>query len=89
MKKIAISTLAAALLVSMTPAIAKQDCAGGYKTFMDNMTVYIPRVTGGDLASAVQKGLDAYNSCNAGDTFSVHGVWDQIIADMKAKAGKG
>jgi hypothetical protein len=43
-------------------------------------------VTGGDLASAVQKGLDAYNSCQAGDSFSPRGVWDQIEADMAAKA---
>ncbi len=86
MKKIALTTVAAAVLVSMTPALAKEDCAGGYKTFMNGIAVYIPKVTGGDLASAVQKGLDAYNSCQAGDTFSPKGVWDQIEKDMAAKA---
>jgi len=54
---------------------------------MNNIAVYIPKVTGGDLASAVQKGLNAYNSCAAGDSISPRGVWDKIEADMKAKAG--
>lgn len=87
MTKIALSIAAAALLAGMAPAVAKEDCAGGYKTFMNNIAVYIPRVTGGDLASAVQKGLNAYNSCAAGDSLSPRGVWDKIEADMKAKAG--
>lgn len=86
MTKIALSLAAAALLAGMTPAAAATDCAAGYKTFMNNMTVFIPNVTGGDLASAVQKGLNAYNSCLAGDTFSPKGVWDQIEKDMAMKA---
>jgi len=86
MTKIALSVAAAALLAGMTPAAAATDCAAGYKTFMNNMTVFIPNVTGGDLASAVQKGLAAYNSCSAGDSFSPKGVWDQIEKDMAMKA---
>ena len=86
MTKIALSVAAAVLLAGMTPALARTDCEPGYKTFMNNMTVYIPKVTGGDLASAVQKGLNAYNSCLAGDTFSPKGVWDQIEKDMAMKA---
>jgi hypothetical protein len=43
-------------------------------------------MSGYDLADAVRKSLDAYNSCKAGDDFSPHGVWDQIIADMQAKS---
>ena len=70
----------------MTPAAAATYCAAGYKTFMNNMTVFVPKVTGGDLASAVQKGLAAYNSCQAGDSFSPKGVWDQIEKDMAMKA---
>lgn len=86
MTKIALSVAAAALLAGMTPAAAATDCAAGYKTFMNNMTVFVANVTGGDLASAVQKGLNAYNSCLAGDTFSPKGVWDQIEKDMAMKA---
>ncbi len=86
MTKIALSLAAAALLAGMTPAAAATDCAAGYKTFMNNMTVFIPNVTGGDLASAVKKGLAAYDSCQAGDTFSPKGVWDQIEKDMAMKA---
>ena len=87
MTKIVLSVAAAALLAGMAPAIAAEDCAGGYKTFMNNIAVYIPKVSGGDLASAVQKGLNAYNSCEAGDDISPRGVWDQIEKDMAAKAG--
>ena len=86
MTKIALSVAAAALLAGMTPAVAKTDCGDGYKTFMKNVTVFVPRVTGTDIAAAVQKGLNAYNSCLAGDTFSPKGVWDQIEKDMAAKA---
>jgi len=87
MTKIVLSVAAAALLAGMAPAVAAEDCAGGYKTFMNNIAVHIPKVSGGDLASAVQKGLNAYNSCVAGDSFSPRGVWDQIEKDMAAKAG--
>jgi len=87
MTKIVLSVAAAALLAGRAPAVAAGDCASGYKTCMNNIAVYIPKVTGGDLASAVQKGLNAYNSCAAGDSLSPKGVWDKIEADMKAKAG--
>ena len=76
-----LATLAAA------PAYAKTDCDGGFKTHMSKMSVYVDKVTGYDLADAVRKSLDAYNSCKAGDSFSPNGVWDQIAADMKVKAG--
>jgi hypothetical protein len=86
MTKIVLSVAAAALLAGMAPAVAAEDCAGGYKTFMNKVAVYIPKVSGGDLAAAISKGLNAYNSCMAGDSFSPKGVWDQIEADMAAKA---
>jgi hypothetical protein len=77
----------AALLTSTAPALAKVDCDGGFKTHMAKMSIYVDKTSGYDLADAVRKSLDAYNSCKAGDNFSPHGVWDQIEADMKAKAG--
>ena len=37
-------------------------------------------------AEYVRKSLSArINSCMAGDSFSPHGVWDQILADMGKK----
>ena len=80
--------LAAAIVAAAAPALAKVDCDGGFKTHMSKMTIYIDKMTGYDLADAVRKSLDAYNSCKAGDNFSPHGIWDQIEADMKAKAGR-
>lgn len=89
MTKIAIAALAAALMAGATPALAKQDCDGGYKKFLSKMSTYVDKMSGYELADAVRQSLDAYNSCTAGDDFSPHGVWDKILADMQAKAGKG
>jgi hypothetical protein len=89
MKKIATAAIAAALLFGVTPAFAKQDCDAGYKDFLGKMSIYVNKMSGYELADAVRKSLDAYNSCTAGDDFSPHGVWDQILADMKTKSAKG
>ena len=85
MKRIAIAAVAAALLAGVTPALAKEDCNAGYKDFLGKMSVYVDKMSGYELADAVRKSLDAYNSCTAGDSFSPHGVWDGILAGMKAK----
>jgi hypothetical protein len=81
-----IAAIAVALFALAAPAIAKTDCDGGFKTHMGKMSIYIDKMSGYDLADAVRKSLDAYNSCKAGDNFSPHGVWDQVIADMQAKS---
>ena len=88
MRKTALAAIAVGLAVAGTPAYAKEDCDGGFKSHMSRMSIYIDKTTGYDLADAVRKSLDAYNSCKAGDNFSPKGVWDQIEADMKAKASK-
>lgn len=82
------AALAVALLTMAAPALAKTDCDGGFKNHMSKMSIYVDKMSGYDLADAVRKSLDAYNSCKAGDSFSPHGVWDQILADMQTKAGK-
>jgi hypothetical protein len=89
MKKLAIAALAAGMFVGVTPVLAKSDCDGGYKNFLSKMSIYVNKMSGYELADAVRKSLDAYNSCTAGDNFSPKGVWDGILADMQAKAGKG
>jgi hypothetical protein len=87
MKKFALAAIAASLAAVATPALAKTDCDTGYKTFLGKMSIYVDKMSGYELADAVRKSLDAYNSCKAGDSFSPHGVWDQILADMQ-KGGK-
>lgn len=89
MKKLAISAVAIALLAGAAPAFAKSDCDAGYKNFLGKMSIYVNKMSGYELADAVRKSLDAYNSCAAGDSFSPHGVWDQILADMKTKTDRG
>jgi hypothetical protein len=88
MTKLSVAALAALLVAGVagvTPALAKEDCDGGYKTFLGKMSTFVDKMTGYELADAVRKSLDAYSSCKAGDNFSPHGVWDQILADMQAK----
>jgi hypothetical protein len=85
MKKYILAT--AAMMALASPALAeKKDCDGGFKNHMKNMSIYVDKMSGYELADAVRKSLDVYNTCKSGDTFSPYGVWDQIIADMKAKA---
>jgi hypothetical protein len=88
MNKLTGIALATALFAGATPALAKTDCDGGFKNFMGKMSIYVDKTSGDELADAIRKSLDAYNSCKAGDNFSPRGVWDQIITDMKTKAGQ-
>lgn len=88
MNSLKLAAFAAAVAVFAAPAIAKEDCDGGFQGHMKKMTVYVEKVSANDLSDAIRKSLDAYNSCKAGDSFSPHGVWDQIVADMEAKSKK-
>jgi hypothetical protein len=88
MKYLPAAALVAIFAAFASPAFAKEDCDAGFKTHMTKMTIYVDKMSGYELADAVRKSLDAYNSCKAGDDFSPHGVWDQIAADMAAKYGK-
>ena len=82
------AALAVAMMAVSAPALAKTDCDAGFKNHMSKMSIYVDKMSGYDLADAVRKSLDAYNSCKAGDSFSPHGVWDNILADMKTKSGQ-
>lgn len=89
MKRISLAILASTLVAVASPAFAaKTDCDVGYKDFLSKMSIYVDKMSGYELADAVRKSLDTYNSCSAGDSFSPHGVWDQILADMKTKSGR-
>jgi hypothetical protein len=85
MLKTPIALIAALLIAGVTPAFAKEDCNGGYKDFLGKMSSNISKMSGNELADYVRKSLGAYDSCMAGDNFSPHGVWDQILADMGKK----
>jgi hypothetical protein len=82
MKRMALTVVGALLLAGATPAFAKEDCNAGYKDFLTKMSTHISKMSGNELAEYVKKSLGAYDSCMAGDSFSPHGVWDQILADM-------
>ena len=82
MLKTPIALIAALLVAGITPAFAKEDCNAGYKDFIGKMSSHMSNVSGNELAEYVRKSLGAYDSCMAGDSFSPHGVWDQIPSDM-------
>jgi hypothetical protein len=86
MKFLPAAALLAAVAAFGSPAVAKEDCDGGFKSHLSKMTIYVDKMSGYELADAVRKSLDAYNSCKSGDTFSPHGVWDAILADMEKKS---
>jgi hypothetical protein len=85
MLKTPLALIAALLVVGITPAFAKEDCNAGYKDFLGKMSSHMSDVSGDQLAGYIRKSLGAYDSCMAGDSFSPHGVWDQILADMGKK----
>lgn len=87
MKFITPIVLAGALsLVAGAASAAKYDCDNGFKDHMSKMSIYINKESGYELADAVRRSLDAYNSCKSGDGFSPHGVWDNIEKEMADKA---
>jgi hypothetical protein len=85
MLKTPIALIAALLVAGVTPAFAKEDCNGGYKDFVTKMSSHFSNMSGDEIAGYIRKGLQGYDSCMAGDNFSPHGVWDQILADMGKK----
>ena len=82
------AALAVAFVAMAAPAFAKQTCDDGFKNHMGKMSIYVNKMSGYELADAVRKSLDAYNSCNAGDELLAARRVGQIIADMESKAGK-
>jgi hypothetical protein len=85
--KLYAATLIALFVAFASPAFAKEDCAAGFKSHMGKMSIFVDKLSANDLADVIRKSLDAYGTCNAGDSFSTHGVWDQIEAEAAAKAG--
>jgi hypothetical protein len=83
MKASSLAALAALSVVLATSvSAATPDCFGGYKTFISKVAPYINKVEDADLATLMRRGLSVYDACQAGDTFTAHGIWDQIAADM-------
>ena len=88
MKMVTFAVLATACTAFSNSAFAAYDCDAGFKGHMAKMSIFVDKTSGYELADAVRRSLDAYDSCKAGDGFSPHGVWDQIEAEMAAKARK-
>lgn len=88
MTRLSIVALAAVLAIAASPAyaVSKPDCDNGYKTFLGKMTA--GDFPSGDIGEAIRRSLKAYDSCNAGDGLSPHGLWDDILAEMQKKKTK-
>ena len=86
MNKIAAAAVATLLVAGIAPAHAKSDCNAGFKDFFERLARDgNARMTGDQLADASRKGVRAYDACQSGDSFTVHGVWDQIEKDLPGK----
>ena len=89
MKKLALAAALTAFAAALSPvSAATPDCYGGYKTFLGKVSPHLSERTDVDLATLMRRGLSVYDACMAGDSFSPHGVWDQIAADIEAKSKK-
>lgn len=86
MTKLSFAALAALALAGIAPAHAAGNCGFDAKSFFEKLMLNgSNKMSGEQLAEAMRKGVRAYDACLAGDTFTVHGVWDQIDADKNAK----
>ncbi len=83
MNKLSMAAMGAVLVAGIAPAHAA-DCNAEYKNFFEKLQLNgNGKMSGDQLAEASRKGVRAYDACKSGDTFTVHGVWDQIDADKK------
>lgn len=78
----------ATLLFTSGALAAAPDCASGYKNFVMKVSPYIERVDPADLPEFMRRGLSAFDACMAGDSFTPHGVWDGLAAEMEVKSKK-
>ena len=86
MTRISMAALAALMVAGIAPAQAASDCNAEYKSFFERlMRDGNAKMTGDQLADASRKGVRAYDACKSGDSFTVHGVFDQIDADKMKK----
>ena len=82
MNKLAFAAVATLLVAGIAPA----DCNAEFKNFFERLARDgNARMTGDQLADASRKGVRAFDACQSGDSFTVHGIWDQID---KEKSGK-
>lgn len=86
MTKLPLIAFAALFAAGLAPAHAAGDCGLDAKSFFEKLMLNgSNKMSGDQLTEAMRKGVRAYDACKSGDTFTVHGVWDQIDAE---KAGK-
>jgi hypothetical protein len=86
MNKLAFAAVATLLVAGIAPAHAKTDCNAEFKNFFERLARDgNARMTGDQLADASRKGVRAYDACQSGDSFTVHGVWDQLDKDRSGK----
>lgn len=78
----AIATIAAALLLAAVahPASAATKCDDDLQNFWQKLMEQgsFSKMSGARIADVTRRTTRAYDACQAGDTFSVHGLWDEI-----------
>jgi hypothetical protein len=88
MQKIALTSIALAIAVSASPALAaKPDCYGGYKSYLGKVNPYIGQIEDVDLPTLMRRGLSVYDACMAGDNFTPN-TWGDLVTEMQNAAAK-
>jgi len=87
MNKIILAATAVLLVAGIAPVQAKTNCNDQYRDFWERVTKdgAVKAMAGERLADISRQSLRAYDACQSGDEFSLHGLWDKIEKD---KAGK-
>ena len=84
MNKLSIAGLLVILAAAAAPAHAATDCSLEAKNFFEKlMATGNGKMSNDQIVEAARKGVRAYDSCKAGDAFTVHGVFDQIDGQKK------
>lgn len=91
MNKIILAATVALFVSGIVPAQAATNCNDQYRDFWDKVTQDggLKTMSGERLADISRKSIRAYDACQAGDEFSLHGVWDQLEKDRAAQAKTG
>ena len=87
-----LSAIGAAILlaIAMQPANAASKCDDDLQDFWRKMMEQgsFSQMSGARIADVTRRTTRAYDACQAGDTFSIHGLWDEIARQSEGNAKK-
>ncbi len=85
-RAIRLGLLIAAIAPAVPASAADIECDSGLKRHLARITIYVDRVPGAELATALDQSMKVYDACKAGDDFSPTGKWTEIALRLKRLA---